>query len=155
MIVSQNLINFCVDKGYFKAGECRPPGNEDTPDPLEGETVVFRDFFTSGLRFPLDPAFPVILSRYNVKMHHLTPNAVIQLLKFFWAVRTFDAPLSPDTFCRFYELHPLGWKISFEGEDEIYHAQSGCCTFLPGRNNKILKLEVPDLIGRCVYLPPL
>jgi hypothetical protein len=53
-------------------------------------------------------------------MHYLTPNAIIQLSKFYWTVRTFGAPVSPDTFYRFYELHPQGRKISFEGEDEIY-----------------------------------
>jgi hypothetical protein len=82
-LVSQNLINFYVDKGYFEVGECRPSGNEDTPTPLEGKTVVFRDFFTAGLCFLLDHSFPEILARYNVKMHHLTPNAIIQLLKFY------------------------------------------------------------------------
>jgi hypothetical protein len=89
----------------------------------------------------LDPSFPEILARYNVKMHHLTPNAIIQLSKFYWVVRTFGALVSPDTFCRFYELHPQGWKIFFEGEDEIYSVQSGCCTFVLGRNNKVLKLD--------------
>jgi hypothetical protein len=49
--------------------------------------------------------------------------------------------VSLDTFCRFYELHPQGWKISFEGEEEIYTAQSGCCTFVPRRNKKVLKLD--------------
>jgi hypothetical protein len=47
--VSENTINFYVGKGYFKAGECQAPKGEDTLNPLEGETVVFRDFFTAGL----------------------------------------------------------------------------------------------------------
>ncbi|RLN00202.1 putative retrotransposon protein [Panicum miliaceum] len=140
-LVSKNTINFYVGKGYFKAGECRAPKGEDTPNPLEGETVVFRDFFTAGPRFPLDPIFPEILARLNIKMHHLTPNAIIQLSKFFWAIKTFEAPVSPDAFCRFYELHPQGQKISFEGEEEIYNAQSSCCTFVTRRNNKVLKLD--------------
>lgn len=55
LMVSQNLINFYIDKGYFKEGECRPSKDEDIPNPLEGETVVFRDFFIAGLRFLLDP----------------------------------------------------------------------------------------------------
>jgi hypothetical protein len=76
-LVSENTINFYVGKGYFKAGECRAPKGEDTPIPLEDETVVFREFFIAGLRFPLDPIFPEILARFNIKMHHLTPNAII------------------------------------------------------------------------------
>lgn len=54
-LVSRNLINFYVDKGYFKAGECRPSKNEDTPKPLEGETVVFRNFSLLGCAFRLIP----------------------------------------------------------------------------------------------------
>jgi hypothetical protein len=49
--------------------------------------------------------------------------------------------VSPDTFCRFYELHPQGWKISFKGEEEIYNVQSRCYTFVPRRNNKVLRLD--------------
>ncbi|RLM79806.1 putative retrotransposon protein [Panicum miliaceum] len=130
-LVSERRIQFYVDKGYFEAGVCRPLGNEDVPNPLEGETFVFRDFFTAGLHFSLDLAVLEILARFNAKMNHLTPNAIIQLSKFFWAIKTFKAPVSPDAFCRFYELHPQGRKISFDGEDEIYHAQSACCTFVP------------------------
>jgi hypothetical protein len=119
-LVSERTIRFYVDKGYFEAGVCRPSGNEHVPNPLEGETVVFQNFFTAGLRFPLDLSVPAILARFNAKMHHLTPNAIIQLSKFFLAIKTFKAPVSPDAFCRFYELHPQGRNISFEGEDEIY-----------------------------------
>jgi hypothetical protein len=115
-------INFYIDKGYFKEGECRLPKDEDIPNPLEGEIVVFRDFFIAGLRFLLDPVLLKILDRYNVKLHHLMPNAIIQLSKFFWAVKTFKAPVSPDTFCRFYELHPQGRKVTVEGDDEMYNA---------------------------------
>jgi hypothetical protein len=56
-------------------------------------------------------------------------------------IKTFEAPVSPDAFSRYYELHPQGRKISFKGEEEIYNAQSGCCTFVPRRNNKVLKLD--------------
>ena len=69
---------------------------EITPDPRDGECVVFRDFFSAGLRFPLDPVFPKILARFGLRMHHLTPNAIVQLSKFFWAVKTFDGPINVD-----------------------------------------------------------
>ena len=50
---------------------------EITPDPRDGECVVFRDFFSAGLRFPLDPVFPKILARFGLWMLHLTPNAIV------------------------------------------------------------------------------
>jgi hypothetical protein len=40
-LVSQNLIKFYIDKGYFKVGEYRPSEGEDIPVPREGETMVF------------------------------------------------------------------------------------------------------------------
>jgi len=88
-VVSKNTIEFYVSKGYFKEGDCRPPEGEITPAPKEGDVVVFRDFFTAGLRLPMDPVVRSLLAPFNVKLHHLTPNAMVQLSKFLWAVRTF------------------------------------------------------------------
>ena len=82
-VMSAALIESYVERGYFPAGICRPPQAEETPNPEDGECVVFRDFFVAGLRFPLDPAVPEILARFKVKIHQLTPNAFIQLSKFF------------------------------------------------------------------------
>ena len=117
--MSAALIASYVEKGYFEEGIYRPPKGEDTPHPENGECVVFRDFFVAGLRLPLDPAVPEILAQFNVKIHQLTPNAIVQLSKFFWAVKTFGGPISVDAFCRLYELHPQGWELRFEDDDEV------------------------------------
>ncbi|RLM54630.1 hypothetical protein C2845_PM10G10250 [Panicum miliaceum] len=82
-LMGRDSRNQPFGSGYFKAGECRAPMGEDTPVLLEDETVVFWVFFTVGLRSSLDPIFPEILARFNVKMYHLTPNAIIQLSRFF------------------------------------------------------------------------
>ena len=74
--------------------------------PKMGNVLCFTIFFVAGLRFPLDPAVPEILARFKVKIHQLTPNAIVQLSKFFWAVKTFWGPISVDAFCHLYELHP-------------------------------------------------
>ena len=86
--MSAALIASYVDKGYFEEGVCRPPQGEETPVPVEGECVVFRNLFVTGLHFPW------------------TPNSIVQLSKNFWVVRTFGGPISVDAFCRLYELHP-------------------------------------------------
>ena len=80
---TRELVESYVQKGYFGPGVCCAPGDEITPDPRDGECVVFRDFFSTGLCFPLDPVFPKILARFGLRMHHLTPNAIVQLSKFF------------------------------------------------------------------------
>ena len=82
-VMSAALIESYVERGYFPASVCRPPQVEETPNPEDGECVVFRDFFVAGLRFPLDSAVPEILSRFKVKIYQLTPNAIVQLSKFF------------------------------------------------------------------------
>ena len=61
-------------------------GGETTPQPKDGEVVIFRDFFTAGLRLPVDPIVPLLLAPFNAKLHHLTPNAMVQLSKIIWAV---------------------------------------------------------------------
>ena len=79
----RELVESYVQKGYFGPGVCCAPGDEITPDPRDVDCVVFRDFFSTGLRFLLDPVFLKILARFGLWMHHLTPNAIVQLSKFF------------------------------------------------------------------------
>lgn len=113
--------------------------------PEDDEVVVFKDFFVAGLHFSVDSILPDLLLLFNTKLHHLTPNAIVQLLKFVWAVRSFRGPVLVDDFCRLYELHPQGRKVYIAGEVEPYEAQSGCCTFVPRRNNKKTGLERIEL----------
>ena len=141
-LISAALIEAYVEKGYFLEGVCRPPQGEETPNPEDDECVVFCDFFVAGLRLPLDLAVPSILARFKVKIHQLTPNAIMQLSKFFWAVKTFRGPISVDGFCR---LYPQGRKVRIEDEDDVFSAQSRCCTFVPRRSNKTLKIDRVEL----------
>ena len=53
---TRELVESYVQKGYFGPGVCRAPGDEITPDPRDGECVVFRDFF-SGSVFSAVPHF--------------------------------------------------------------------------------------------------
>jgi hypothetical protein len=51
--------------------------------------VVFEDFFTDGLRMPLHPVLLDILHKFQVQLHQLMPNAIIQTSKFIWAVTSY------------------------------------------------------------------
>ena len=46
---TQELVESYEQKGYFGPGICRAPDDEITPDPRDGECVVFQDFFAAGL----------------------------------------------------------------------------------------------------------
>jgi hypothetical protein len=63
-------------EGCFEPGTCRLPGRETTPKPRKNESVVFRDFFTAGLRLPASKKFADILAAYHVQIHQLTPNSI-------------------------------------------------------------------------------
>jgi len=134
-VISQSTVDFYVSKGYFPEGVCRPPGPEVFPVPRSGEVVVFKDFFTAGLRIPMDPVVPKLLEPFNVKLHHFTPNAIAVLSKFLWVVRTFGGGVSVDAFCRLFQLHCQPRKV-FVDDDKESEVQNGCCTFVPHKSNK-------------------
>jgi hypothetical protein len=54
----------------------------------EDEVVVFRSFLKVGLRFPLHKTVVVILKRFNIYLHQLTPNTIVHLGIFIWVVRS-------------------------------------------------------------------
>lgn len=72
-----------MSQGYFPSGVGPALGDEVIPAPRQGEAIVFRDFFTAGLRFPCDRRLPSILDCYRVKLHQLTPNSFVALSKFY------------------------------------------------------------------------
>jgi hypothetical protein len=53
-------------EGCFEPGICCLPSKETTPKPRKNESIVFRDFFTAGLRLPVSKKFADILAAYNV-----------------------------------------------------------------------------------------
>jgi hypothetical protein len=54
--------------GYFGNGVGRVPRAEEIPE-LEGEIVVFKEFFTAGLRLPAHHFVAEVLQRYEVQIH--------------------------------------------------------------------------------------
>jgi hypothetical protein len=90
---------------YFSKGFTRPPSTESVPDPQENEVVVFEDFFAAGLRIPPHPILLDILHKFQVQLHQLTPNNIIQIGKFVWAVTSCGGHPTTDVFTHHYEIH--------------------------------------------------
>jgi hypothetical protein len=63
-------------------------GVRTVPTPEENEVVIFRSFFKAGLRFPLNRFVVEVLKIYQVYLHQLTPEAIIRMGIFIWAVRS-------------------------------------------------------------------
>jgi hypothetical protein len=90
--------------GYFGGGVGRVLGAEEIPEP-EGQLVVYEAFFIAGLRLPMHRFVAEVLRRFDVQVHQLTPNAVVALAKYVWAVASYDGQPSVEVFAKNYCLH--------------------------------------------------
>jgi hypothetical protein len=90
--------------GYFGNGVGRILGVEEIPEP-EGELVVFEPFFITGLRLPVHRFVAEVFQRFDVQVHQLTPNTVVALAKYVWAVTSYGGHPSVEVFTKNYCLH--------------------------------------------------
>jgi hypothetical protein len=105
--------------GYFGEAESkfvRFAGEEIIPEPKEDEVVVFKSFFRAGLRFPLNDMIGEVLKNFEIYLHQLTPNAIVRLSVFIWALRSQGMDAKAEAFCRVHELH-YQTKAKADGKD--------------------------------------
>jgi hypothetical protein len=94
--------------GYFSEAKkklIRFGGEEITPKPEKDEVVVFKSFFKAGLRFPLNEMIADVLEKFGIYLHQLTPNAIVRLSVYIWALRSQGAEPLAEGFYRAHELH--------------------------------------------------
>jgi hypothetical protein len=84
-------------------------GDDLVPNLKEDEVVMFQSFLKAGLRFSLHKMIVAILKRFSIYLHQLTPNAIVRLEIFIWAVRSqgieLDAEALCEVFSQIYELY--------------------------------------------------
>jgi hypothetical protein len=125
---TSRISSVCVQEmqqlGYFGDGVGRVSGAEEIPEP-EGELVVFEAFFIAGLRLPADRFVAEVMQRFDVQVHQLTPNAVVALAKYVWAVTSYGGQPSVEVFAKNYCLHwpkrKIGNKIAQFGGFQIFY----------------------------------
>jgi hypothetical protein len=96
-IVSEDDMPMMMKLGYFGEVESklvRFAREETTPVSKVDEVVVFKSFFRAGLRFPLNEMIRQVLNFFEIYLHQLTPNAIVRLNVFIWALRS--QGMSPD-----------------------------------------------------------
>jgi hypothetical protein len=106
--VSTADMSMMLKLGYFGEAEkklIRFGGEETTPKPENDEVVVFRSFFKAGLRFPLHEMIGDVLEDFEIYLHQLTPNTIVRLSVFIWALRSQGMEPLAEAFCRVHELH--------------------------------------------------
>jgi hypothetical protein len=79
-------------------------GDRTVPVPEENEVVIYRSFFKAGLRFPLSRFVVEVLKIYEIFLHQITPEAIIRMEIFVWAVRSQGLEPSAKCFCSMHEL---------------------------------------------------
>jgi hypothetical protein len=80
----------------------------------------------AGLRFPLHKMLVEVLKRSEIYLHQLTPEALIKIRVFIWAMRS--QGLEPDADC-FYNIHELSYETKAMGNEQ-YHNNFGCSSFV-------------------------
>jgi hypothetical protein len=104
----------------------RTDGDRSVPAPEENEVVIFRSFFKAGLRFPLSRFVVEVLKIYQIFLHQITPEAVIRMGIFVWAVRSQCLEPSARCFC---SMHELSYETKAMGKEQ-YHNNFGCYSFV-------------------------
>ena len=105
--VSKADLSKMVKAGYFNEDQkklLRFGEEETTPKPRKDEIVIFKSFLKVGLRFPLHGIVAEILRRFGIYFHQLTPNAIVRLNVYIWALRSQAVEPFADSFCRAHEI---------------------------------------------------
>ena len=76
-----------------------------------------------------------VLARFGIHLHQLTPNAIVRLSVYIWALRSQEAEPLAEAFCRAHELH----YQTKAREDEL-HDNFGCYNFAYRKDAKYISV---------------
>jgi hypothetical protein len=108
----------------------RVGGDSAAPTPKVNEVVIYRSFLKAGLRFPLSRFLVKVLKTFQIFLHQLTPEAIIRMGLFIWAVRSQGLEPSARCFC---SMHELLYETKATGKEQ-YHKNFGCYGFIARSN---------------------
>jgi hypothetical protein len=91
-------------KYFHDVSIVRIGGENIVPLPEKDEVVVFRSFMKAGLWFLLHKFLVEVLKMFEVFLHQLTPDALIKVGVFIWAVRSQGLEPDADCVCNIHEL---------------------------------------------------
>jgi hypothetical protein len=132
--VSEGDLPKMLKLGYFSEAKkelIHFRGEETTPKPGKNEVVVFKSFLKAGLRFPLNKMIADVLKKFGIYLHQLTPNAIVRLSVYIWALRSQGVEPFAEGFCRVHELH---YQTKARGDG--LHENFGCYNFAYRKTTK-------------------
>jgi hypothetical protein len=122
----QKYLQTMKKLGYFSSKvNVQLPAEQTIPTLKNADIIVYRSFFKAGLRLPMFQLIGKILEKYEIFMHHLTPNAIVRLGTFIWALRSQGGRAKADVFCRIHELH-----YQMKARANKLHNNFGCYNFI-------------------------
>jgi hypothetical protein len=125
--IKQWQIEAMKGKYFHDISIVRAGGESTIPLPEADEVVVFKSFMKAGLRFPLHKMLvEVLLKTFEIYLHQLTPEALIKVGVFIWAMRS--QGMEPDVEC-FCNIHELSYQTKAIGKEQ-YHNNFGCYNFV-------------------------
>jgi hypothetical protein len=86
--IKQGQIEAMMGKYFHDISIVRARGESIVPLPEADEVVVFESFMKAGLRFPLHKMLVKVLKIFEIYLHQLTPDALIKVGVFIWAMRS-------------------------------------------------------------------
>ena len=105
--VKRGQIEALKEKYFHVISIVRARGESTVPLPEGNKVVVFKSFMKVGLRFPLHKMLVEVLKKFEIYLHQLTPEALIKVGVFIWAMRS--QGLEPDAKC-FCNIHELSYQ---------------------------------------------
>jgi hypothetical protein len=124
--IKQRQIDAMRGRYFRDISMVRVEGENNVPLLKAGEVVVLRSFMKAGLRFPLDKMMVEVLKTFEIYLHQLTPEAIVKIGVFIWAMRS--QGLEPDARC-FCNMHELLYQTKATRKEQ-YHNNFGCYSFV-------------------------
>jgi hypothetical protein len=86
--IKQSHLDNMRERYFRDISIMRADVDRAAPAPEEDEVVIYRSFFKARLRFPLSRFVVEVLKIYQIFLHQITPEAIIRMGIFVWAVRS-------------------------------------------------------------------
>jgi hypothetical protein len=115
--IKQSQIDAMKGRYFRGMSIVRVGGDSTAPAPEENEVVVYWSFMKAGLWFPLSKFVVEVLKIFQIFLHQITPEAIIRMEMFVWAVRSQGLEPSAKCFCN---MHELLYETKATGKEQ-YH----------------------------------
>jgi hypothetical protein len=128
--IKQSHIDAMRGRCFRDMSIVRIGGDSTAPASEENEVVIYQSFLKAGLRFSLSKFVVEVLKIFQIFLHQITPEAIIRMGIFVWAVRIQGLEPSAKCFCN---MHELLYETKAIGKEQ-YHNNFGCYGFIARSN---------------------